>query len=149
MAAEKTSTLNVEKQLGKVFTRLRDVQVKAAAYQKQAKSLAKLGELSARKSLHKVFDNGLTLLGKGLINGRKATESFVAETHRKAKRMENAEQTEELSNSPVSEVIPVEPTKRHASKASQVKSLNVKPTKKNKSKHAKHNPRHVSSARAH
>jgi hypothetical protein len=144
--SEKNSSFHIEQQLDKVVSRFRGLQAKVAVYQKQAMALAQEGEVTARTSLHKVFDNGLSILGKGLSNGRKATESFVAETHRKAKKLQSESNKEEITASASAEVIPAEARKK-TSKVSAIKASNSKvPTKKNKNKL---NANYTFSARAH
>ena len=129
-------TEQIEAQVDQVFKKIKDVQKKVMSLQKQAKALLRKNEVKARGSLEKVFDDGLTLLGQGMIVGRKATESFVAETHRKAKKLE----LPEASQVKVSEVIPadVKPIKKNAKiKTHASKSVSPHAKIKNKSRSAR------------
>lgn len=94
----------IEEQIGNVLNKAKDLKIKISEMPEQACGLAKKSELTARRSLHKVFNDGLTLLGKGLINGRKAKEAFVAETNRKAKRFQDNAEAEVIEEGPVSTV---------------------------------------------
>lgn len=78
----------VEKQVGQILTTAKGVQGQVQQIQKQGLLITQQGEIKAREFLHQVFESGLTLLGQGMLTARKATESFVAETHRKLEKIE-------------------------------------------------------------
>ena len=118
----------VEEKLGTALRQIRQMQLKLTAIQKQAEALLQESELSARDSINKLMDNGLTLIGKGLTNGRKVKESFVAETHRKAKKFEKTILSAAADPVSVTEVIPpekksgsVKPKARKATKPAKAK----------------------------
>lgn len=86
----------LEKRLGQVLDTAKQLQQQAESLQKQGKVITQQGEVKAREFLHQIFDSGLTLLGQSIVSGRRATESFVAETHRKASRLKHL--TDELGS---------------------------------------------------
>lgn len=89
----------VEKQVSQILTSAKDVQNQVQQFQKQGLLITQQGEIKAREFLHQVFESGLTLLGQGMLTARKATESFVAETHRKLEKIEKLSAAVEASES--------------------------------------------------
>ncbi len=147
-AVSSDTTEKIEEKIQNIVSRVRDLQMKVSKIQAQATQTAKQAEVSARESLHKAFDGGLSLLGKGIVNGRKATESFVAETHRKAKKLERETQAEEAVEAPVSEVIPAAAIKKsNKMNAKSVSAKNQMKTLKNKSR--KNKSHFAATARSH
>ncbi|MBC7420984.1 MAG: hypothetical protein H7328_09675 [Bdellovibrio sp.] len=139
----------IEEQIGAVLNRVRYLQKKIITFQAEAKTAANQIEVSARESLHKVFDEGLTLLGKGIVTGRKATESFVAETHRKAKKLKREAHAVEVAEDIVTEVIPDKVNSKKNNTIS-AKSVSVKNQMKTlKSKGRKNKANFATTARAH
>lgn len=78
----------LEKQIGQALESAKKYQVQAQSIQKQGRLITRQGEIKAREFLHQVFDSGLTLMGQGFVSFRKASEAFVAETHRKVEKLQ-------------------------------------------------------------
>lgn len=114
----------IEKQVSQILAQAKD-------FQKQAERMTQQNEIKAREFLHEVFESGLTLLGRGLSTGRKVTESFVAETHRKVSKLKNFESHAEkgsktplkngLAEAPRQEIAAVKTKPKH-SKNKMIKS---------------------------
>jgi hypothetical protein len=81
----------VEQQMNQILNVAKQVQNQVQQIRSEGFLVTRQGEIKAREFLHQVFDSGLTLLGQGIVLGRKATESFVAETHRKANKLKKSE----------------------------------------------------------
>lgn len=78
----------IEKQISQVLESAKKYQVQAKIIQKQGRLITRQGEIKAREFLHQVFESGLTLMGQGFVSFRKASEAFVAETHRKVEKLQ-------------------------------------------------------------
>ncbi len=81
----------IEVQIVDLMTQAKKLQSKAMQYQRQGALVARQGEVAIRESVNKFFDEGLTLLGKSIMEARKIKESFVAETHRKTAQLKRKE----------------------------------------------------------
>jgi hypothetical protein len=122
----------LEQQVNQYLATARQLQEQLQTFRKQSLTFTQQNEIKAREMLHQAFDNGLTLLGKGIIIGRKATESFVAETHRKANKLEKliSKETEQVDESVASsasvEMKPVDSIKQNQPKQKNPKFKGMK-----------------------
>ena len=94
----KKADINIEDRVQQFLTTAGQIQRKAMKLGKENFLKVLENEITFRHTLSEYFDDGLTLLGKGLVLGRKATELFSAGTHRRAKRLENFTQPVVKSN---------------------------------------------------
>lgn len=85
----------------------------AKKYQTEATILLMQKEQTLRSSINGVIDESLTLLGKGVVWGRKFHEAFTAQTHRRAEKLKKTEEAfdagisdVETSESEESDVVP-------------------------------------------
>lgn len=74
----------VEVQIADLLTKAKKMQIRAQQLQRQGLMVARQGEVVVREKLTNYLENGLNLLGKSIIMGRKLKENLKAETHRKA-----------------------------------------------------------------
>lgn len=81
----------LEVQIKDLINQAKQFQIKAIQFQRQGALVVRQGEVTARETANKFFDDGLTLLGKSIIEGRKIKEAFAAETHRKAANIKREE----------------------------------------------------------
>ncbi|MBC7465051.1 MAG: hypothetical protein H7256_03590 [Bdellovibrio sp.] len=133
---------SVEKQVGQFLTTAKEVQTQLQRFQKrglkQGLLITQQGEIKAREFLLQVFESGLTLLGQGMLTARKATESFVAETHRKLEKIEKLNASVEAADSEE-----LEASADEESQVTPLESLNGKHKAKNpKFKAAKNKKQH-------
>lgn len=82
------TTKELEKRIEKFFSVVNDFQSRALTVSKKRFHQALEGEIAARKLATNLFDEGLTLLGRGIVLGRKAKESFSASTNKKSSRLQ-------------------------------------------------------------
>ncbi len=81
----------VEGQIADFLTKARKVQMKAQHFQRQGAMAAMQSEVAIREKFNEYFEDGLTILGKGIVKRRKIKELLVAEAHRKAASLKKAE----------------------------------------------------------
>jgi len=133
----------VEKQINQILSAAKQVQNQVQQIRSEGFLVTKQGEIKAREFLHQVFDSGLSLLGQGIVLGRKATESFVAETHRKANKLKKGEGdlTSDEEESSVS--------KNFSNRKSEASALGKKSSKFKSLKNKKQKSHLGNTARAH
>ena len=83
------TTKQLENRIEKFFSVANELQNRALTMGKQGFHQALQREIAARKLATNIFAEGLSLLGKGLVLGRKAKESFSASTNKKSSRLQN------------------------------------------------------------
>lgn len=76
-----------EKRIQSFFERVGKVQKQLPTLRRVGLARALKGEIVVREVLSDVFDDGLSLLGKGIVLGRKQTERFIAKTHKKTNEL--------------------------------------------------------------
>lgn len=81
----------VEAQIADILDQAKKMQVKAQQLQRQGTMAALQSEVVVREKFNEFFEQGLTLLGKGIVKGRKIKEALAAEAHRKAANLKKVE----------------------------------------------------------
>ncbi len=89
----------VEVQIADMLTKAKKMQIKAKQLQRQGLMVARQGEVVVREKLNDYLEQGLSLLGKSIIKGRKLKESLAAETHRKIASLKKDENISESNGS--------------------------------------------------
>ena len=83
----------VEVQIAEFLNQAKKMQIKAQQLQRQGSIVVLQSEVIVREKFNEFFEEGLTLLGKGIIKGRKIKEMLVAEAHRKTANLKKVETT--------------------------------------------------------
>lgn len=141
----------MEVQIADFLTKAKKMQIRAQQLQRQGIMVARQSEVVVREKLNNYLEDGLNLLGKSIVKGRKLKESLAAETHRKMASLKKEAKSTEETNSAGAKKMAVDGIKSELlKKALPVKSPIKKmaensAVKKNKIK-PKKTPQHFSNA---
>lgn len=81
----------VEVKIADLLTKAKKMQIRAKQFQRQGIMVARQSEVVVREKLNDYFEDGLNLLRKSIVRGRKMKESLAAETHRKMATLKKSE----------------------------------------------------------
>lgn len=130
------------KRVEKIFSVANSFQIQALSVSKKRFHQALKGEIAARNLANKLFDQGLAALGKGIVLGRKAKESFSASTNRKSSRLQRFVDSETaLTSKPAAGVTESKPSHAEVKRKKSVKSFNRKTNSLKKVSPRARNPR--------
>ena len=135
------TTKELEKRIEKFFSVASDFQNRALTVSKKRFHQALEGEIAARKLVTNLFDDGLTLLGKGIVLGRKAKESFSASTNKKSSRLQKLVQPETSAYKSASGPLDAKPFHAEVKRKKSIKNLNRKSNMMKKVNPRTKNPR--------
>lgn len=136
------TTKELEKRIEKFFSVANNFQNRALSMSKKRFHQALEGEIAARKLATNLFDKGLTLLGKGIMLGRKAKETFSASTNKKSSRLQKLVQPESASeNKSASAAMDSKPLHAEMKRKKSIKNLNRKSNMMKKVNPRTKNPR--------
>ncbi len=117
----------LEKRVEKFFLVATDFRIRALSISKQRFHQVLESEIAARKLINRIFDQGLTILGKGIVQGRKAKESFNASTNKKSSRLQRLVEPETaFTSKSAAGVTASNPLHTEMKRKKSVKSLNRK-----------------------